>query len=297
MEDSYRNVSIETILNSLGIQPEKRNEREGWYKAFDRGERTASLKVDYTKNVFFDHGSGRGGGIVELLCLIKNCSLQEAVDFLKGSSVLQFSPPVQQREINKLPEKNVIVGVKQIEHPLLIEYLNKRRVDLEIARKYCLEIEYKVNGKKYFSIGFPNMKGGFELRNAISKTCASPKAPRWIKSKKPWLAVFEGFFDFLSALTIDPEMADKVDFLVLNSLSFHQKIRKDVLASYSRIFFFLDNDDAGNSATKFLEQLHPNTDDRAVIYCDKKDLNEWLMEFNIKGVHLVPRTRNNDLNR
>lgn len=295
--ENFRNASIEAILNSLGIQPEKRNEREGWYKAFDRGERTASLKVDYTKNVFFDHGSGRGGGIVELLCLIKNCSLQEAVDFLKGSSVLQFSPPVQQKEINRLPEKNVIVGVKQIEHPLLIEYLQKRCIDLHIARKYCMEIEYKLNGKKYFSIGFPNMQGGFELRNAISKTCSSPKAPTWIKNRKPWLAVFEGFFDFLSALTIDPEMKDNVDILVLNSLSFHQKIRKEALTPYRRVFFFLDNDEAGNSAAISMAQLHHYTYDQSVIYSDQKDLNEWLVEFNIKGIHLIPRQRNNDLNR
>lgn len=294
MENNFRNISIENLLNTWGIRPEKRTEREGWYKAFNREERTPSLKVDYVKNVFFDHGAGRGGGVVEIVCLIRNCSANEAVEFLKGSTEFVYSPPFQNREISRIAEKNVITRVKKIEHPMLIEYLASREIDLELARIYCDEVEYKVNGKKYYSIGFRNERGGYEFRNAFSKASASPKAPTWIKTKKPCLAVFEGFFDFLSAITIDSNIRNQVDFLILNSLSFHQKIRKENLAKYQFIFFFLDNDEAGNNAFQFMSELHPNTDDRSSIYYEKKDLNEWLVEFKIKGLNLAIPPRNNN---
>lgn len=287
MENNIRNISIASLLNSWGIEPEKRNEREGWYKAFDRSEDTASLKVDYLKNVYFDHGSGKGGGIVELVSLIRNCSVAEAFDILKCSDQFTFVPSLIERSINKLSVKNEIIRIKIIEHPKLIEYLQNRQIDIEIARLYCREIEYKVGNRKFYSIGFRNNKNGFELRNAISKTGTSPKAPTWIKSNKNHIAIFEGFFDFLSAVTIDPSMKEKVDFLILNSISFHQKIQQASLKKYVRILLFLDNDEAGIKARDYFKSKFENAEDRSQIYSNMKDINQWLMEFQIIGLDLT----------
>lgn len=75
-------------------------------------------------------------------------------------------------------------------------------------------------------IGFPNNAGGFELRNRYFKGSSSPKDVAVIDQNCKQIAVFEGFFNFLSFQAIHKNKEQPLtNFLVLNSLSFFEKSR------------------------------------------------------------------------
>jgi len=166
---------------------------------------------------------------------------------------------------------------KELNHVGLITYLLERGIRLGIARKYCKEIHYELNGKLYFAIGFENDLHGFELRNRYFKASSSPKTSTWIRNNSTTLCVFEGFMDFLSWFEIKLFYRNKVDFLILNSLSFLDKI-KELMVNYSKVELYLDNDAAGENATlKMLELGHKHLIDRSCEFGKSKDVNEFLV--------------------
>jgi hypothetical protein len=57
---------------------------------------------------------------------------------------------------------------------------------------------YQVNNKVYYGIGFKTDSGSFEIRNPFLKSTSSPKNITIFKNGFDEVAVFEGFFDFLS---------------------------------------------------------------------------------------------------
>ena len=102
----------------------------------------------------------------------------------------------------------------------LTEYLAERGIPYAIASRYCCRLNYGVRGKRYFAVGFPNVAGGYEIRSRYFKGCVPPKDVSLVKmesSPADVCSVFEGFMDFLSAVTLglEPER----DCLVLNSVA------------------------------------------------------------------------------
>lgn len=83
-------------------------------------------------------------------------------------------------------------------------------------------------------------------------------------------------FDFFSLLTLYPGLPKKSDFLVLNSVSFVNRIQH-VIQNYPKVGLYLDNDNSGKKATKQLIADFHNSVDMSAIYETKKDLNELLM--------------------
>ena len=92
--------------------------------------------------------------------------------------------------------------------PALLAYLQKRGINLELAKRECSEARYTHNGKRYFAIAFPNGSGGFEVRNPYFKGCIAPKEISHIRQAgkaRTACYVFEGFMDYLSFLTLRQE--------------------------------------------------------------------------------------------
>jgi hypothetical protein len=85
----------------------------------------------------------------------------------------------------------------------LERYLIHRRISLDVANKYCNEIIYGLNGRQYYSIGFKNDAGGYELRNQYYKASSSPKDIKTFDIGSKEAVVFEGFFDFLSFISMN----------------------------------------------------------------------------------------------
>lgn len=87
------------------------------------------------------------------------------------------------------------MGIRELEHPALLRYLEERKINVHIARKECVELRFSHNGKSYFAIGFKNKSGGYEVRNRFFKGCMSPKDITHIRQQdepRQTCYVFEG---------------------------------------------------------------------------------------------------------
>ncbi|MFG6390081.1 toprim domain-containing protein, partial [Muribaculum sp.] len=87
-------------------------------------------------------------------------------------------------------------------------------------------------------------------------------------------AVFEGFIDYLSALTLG--IISGADAIILNSVV---NVNKAVpyLKGYTSINCYLDNDTAGRTALTELTAIYGSTViDRSILYSEFNDLNEYL---------------------
>jgi hypothetical protein len=132
--------------------------------------------------------------------------------------------------------------------------------------------------KKYTAIGFKNDSGGYELRNQFFKGSSSPKDITFLNhGQQKNLAVFEGFFNYLSFHSIRKNHFVLTNFLVLNSASFFEKSREKMEA-HQEINLFLDTDPAGKKLTQLALQWDKGKYiDRSHLYQNQKDLNEWLV--------------------
>lgn len=160
---------------------------------------------------------------------------------------------------------------------ILLAYLEERCIDTETARKACKEAHFKRNGKNYFAIAFPNISGGYEIRNRYFKACIAPKDISCIISspESGICYIFEGFMDFLSFRAAFPSL-EEGDYIVLNSVSNLQKAFS-FLARYDGICCCLDNDTAGKNAVQALKEKYGiRICDLSHEYSGYKDLNEYL---------------------
>src|SRR5690606_22324176 len=122
-----------------------------------------------------------------------------------------------------------------------------------------------------------------ELRNSYFKGSSSPKNYSLVqRQQSDVLTVFEGFFDFLSFLTlIDQSGLDiQSDFLILNSLSLFEKGRR-VFDRYRQVDLYLDNDAAGDRYNFYACSLGEHIHDSRQLYKNHKDLNDFLCHSGI----------------
>lgn len=116
-----------------------------------------------------------------------------------------------------------LVSVKPIAHPKLLQYLAERGLKKSDVFSFLWEISYKTSDKTFFTLGFPNDAGGWELRNPYFKGCMAPKSISTIKGKDGQrLQIFEGFMDFFSWRKLHTEI--NADSIVLNSLALLPKV-------------------------------------------------------------------------
>jgi DNA primase len=265
-----------------------------------REERTASFSVNYHENVWYDHGIGAGGSIIDLVARMEGCSIGEAIRRLDndrtggglqgtsaGINLRMVAPsflsyrdtPVSTRQTEPEKPRIEIVSVEELKHPALVEYLSSRGIDPAGARKYCNEIRYRIGGREYFAIGFRNDAGGWELRNRSFKWSSTPKNITTISNDSDTVMVFEGFIDFLSYLSLKQNPSPTIDTTVLNSVA---NLRRAIpfLESHRTIHAFLDNDEAGRKALDSLRESLPASEviDQSPFYRNHKDLNDYWCE-------------------
>ena len=266
-------------LSSLGFKPAKVTRNDYWYLSPFREETTPSFKVNRNMNRWYDFGEGKGGNIIDFGILYHNCSVKELL--IKFSKPFSFHQ--QNIETNKEDEeakKIKIINDREISSLVLIRYLHKRRIPIDIAKKFCSEIDYELYGKNYFAIGFKNDAGGYELRNEKFKASSSPKDITLIKNDAEKLTVFEGFFNFLSYLAIHQKQEQpNTNFLILNSTSFFQK-SLPLMQSHKSVHLYLDCDTTGQKCIqKALEIDKQKFIDERHLYKNYKDLNDWMMHI------------------
>ena len=225
-------IDLVSYLDSLGYHPQKITGENYWYLSPLREERSASFKVDRRLNVWFDYGTGKGGTVVDFGILYHRCTIPELLTRLNNypsfHQHVEFPatyPDNMEQESIAGEKKVKIISSKPIVSPALIYYLRQRCIPMEIANTCCQEVTFELGNRQFYAIGFRNSAGGYELRNAKFKGSSSPKATTFFDNNQEQVTVFEGFFSYLSFLTIHRDEPRLTNFLVLNSLAFFQKSR------------------------------------------------------------------------
>lgn len=274
--DEAKKIDIASYLSQNGGQVARQKPGETWFLSPLHAEKHASFKVDTNKNIWYDHAQGVGGTIIDLVMHLQGVDSRGALAVLSsGNHSFSFSPAPS--KIDTAGDEFEIVKVKELQNPALIQYLESRKINIEIAKKFSTEIFFKKknNLKNLFAISFKNDIGGYETRNALFKGNIGGKAITTIRGKGTGkVAVFEGFMDFLSVLTKYNTFEITDDVIVLNSLSLVGGV-KERLRGYSEIKYFLDNDKAGReNTTALLDEI--GGVDYAYLYTGYKDANDWL---------------------
>lgn len=268
---------IREYLAARGIRPAKDKGYYGLYHSPLREDRTASMKVDYDKNLWIDYGAGEGGTLIDLVMRMERCDAGEAMRQLEQriSGTPSFSFHGYSNPVSPHRESAIAIEkVRPLESFALLDYLTERGIDLAAARAHCSEVHYYVVDKSYFAVGFRNDAGGWELRNRYFKGCTS-KALTTRRGDYPTCLVFEGFMDYLSFLTLKHNSTPPHNIVVLNSVT---NLAKAVpfIASHERVYAYFDNDEAGRKATDKLKKACRNLSDQSIHYRPYNDLNDYL---------------------
>ena len=285
-----KQISIAEYLHSLGYSPVRRQGGNLWYKSPLREETEASFKVNTERNLWYDFATGKGGNIIALAAELY---ASDHVSYLL-EMIARQAPHVRPVSFSFRKQSFTEPSFQQLEivllsSPALLAYLQERGINPALAKRECREARFTHNGKRYFAIAFPNISGGYEIRNRYFKGCIAPKDITHIRQQgdpKNACYVFEGFMDYLSFLTLRLESCpqcpdfDRQDYMVLNSVANVSKALYP-LGSYERIHCFFDNDRAGMEALQQIRKEYDSTRhirDASQIYCGCKDLNEYLQK-------------------
>jgi len=278
---TMKQTSIVEFLQRLGHSPVRRRANEVWFNAPYRKETSPSFRVNLDKNLWMDFGLGKGGDIFSLAGeIIVNNDFVTQAKYVSEALDLPFIPNDNHlfENVARSNEPSFEdVKVQPLSHVALIGYLAERGIPARIAAEHCRQVYYRTHGKQYFAIGFPNMAGGYEIRNKFFKGCIPPKDISLLKgTSSQSCSVFEGFMDFLSAKALGWVKAE--DCMVLNSVSNINKAVK-YLSPYAQIDCYLDNDEAGQRTIKTLRKQfgEEKVRDRSELYGKSKDVNEHLM--------------------
>jgi len=289
-------VSLVDFLAKLGHIAEYRSGKELFYKSMLREERTASFCVDEKLEVWYDHGgpnaSGiKGGNIIDFaLAFWYPIKFKDVIGRIADVMAIplneKFSIDIQERRPRITAAKITNYEIETIKelntHPAITRYLKSRGI-WEVAQDHIKEVYYAIKtgpkaGRQFFSAGWQNDSGGWELRNQIAernfKSCLGKKAITTIPGSSRDLSIFEGFMDFLSWKIDNPQACDTV--IVLNSVNLiDSAIFK--ATSFANVNIYFDRDKAGESAFELLKKSIPIAIDRSAVYHKYTDYNEMLM--------------------
>jgi len=282
---------ITEYLARLGFAPASIRGNSYWYRSPLRTEKEASFKVDAKKNVWYDHGEGEGGTIIDLIVKHDGCTPYKALEKLSYAKPAHFSFQQPQPSAHVPEEKLELLSVRNLASDDLLNYLRGRGITAATAGQYCKEVEFRIKKRTYTAVGFANRSGGYDLRNSWFKGSSSPKDMSLITNNEQKLCAFEGFMDFLSALEIGTDevkqLLQQSDFLVLNSVSLIKR-SSELMRPYKEVNAFFDNDKAGDKAKEYLKAQSIPFWDASFFYQKYKDVNEYLID-NIRQANTIKR--------
>jgi len=275
-----KQIPLEDVLEKLGHVPDRQQGDDIWYQSPFREEQDASFKINRRLNVWYDHGEGKGGTVIELIQqLYRVPDVSQTLSTLR--ELFGETPPTrlvhrQQRELIETTPSIEINSVTPIRAKSLLSYLAKRGINPEHAKPYIHEVHYRAKDKNYFAIGFANDDGGYELRNPYFKGSTS-KNITTIKGNPTRVICFEGFFDYLTALTMNAGLLDAT-VIVLNSVSKKEQAISTIRTLCpNAVELYRDNDAAGQNLLSFFKGELPDIEviDKAADYASHADLNDW----------------------
>jgi len=273
-------VGLVDLLARLGYRSVRASGKELFYLSMLRdNDTTPSFCVNSSLNVWYDHGTGCGGSVIDFgLAFWPGIPFRQMLAKLwetADKDPADLPKMARPRRIQKLPHYSVET-VKAIGNTKAINNYLLHRGIFEAATGLLKEVHYQVEvspgeTKSFFAAGHQNELGGWEVRNKFFKGCLGKKALTLIKTDERLLCVFEGYFDFLSWKHEHPK--NDASILVLNTLTLIQAGIK-VATYYPKIEIFFDHDKAGTAAAVQWIKALPYTINRAAIYEGYIDYND-----------------------
>jgi len=233
------------------------------------------------ENNWYDKGMMEGGDLIDLVCKIENCNKKDAIELIFKNEIKPITfTNVQTQQVNKVLSVEELSGNNNKSRALIF-YANKRKIPFDILKLYGKLVEYSSGEKVKFAIGFSNVSGGFALRNKYEKGMIAPNNYSFIKGlKSNKLNVFEGYFDFLSALVFYKVTQPSYDTIILNGTGNIKKVYNYLENKIINYFGHNDEPDKqGKKAGDVLLTLFPQNStikDCRNIYKWYKDFNEFL---------------------
>lgn len=283
-------IPLSEILKKMGHSPSSTRQNDLWFYSPFRNEKTPSFVVNLSKNVWYDHGEGMGGNAIGLICtyLERDNRSHTASDALRWLS--EHAPdikPLPRAPIQIAPPvlSFILQRVSALQTKYLIDYVKDRGINVSIAKRYLREVDFhhSASRKTFKAIGLRNVDNGLELRNRAFKGSIGPKDISFIRGSETSGAVvhvFEGMFDYLSALLYEEGKRFKEDVIILNSVSNIKRAFPYIENhTYSEIHTWFDNDRAGEKARAVIEEFAAKTGMKVrpqnSIYAPHKDVNAW----------------------
>lgn len=278
--EQAKQIPLEEFLSRIGIEPARRTNDQLWYLSPIRGEKTPSFKVNRSLNAWYDFGQGEGGDILDLVKRMERVeSVSEVLSILDrifGDQPRPKLPPVALRP-TPAPAEFDLLNIGPIHSKSLVSYLKNRGIEPRLIADYVQEAHYKRGDSRYFALAFSNDSNSYELRNPFFKGTLGAKDITTISGRSDRVVVYEGFFDFLTSLTMRGRLPDAT-IIVLNSVAMRDKaIEKIKHLKPTTVELFRDRDDAGLQLLQSFEESLPAIQviDKADLYAGFNDLNEW----------------------
>lgn len=278
--NKLKQLPMADYLACRGYNPVgQRGQRLCYYSPF-RSETTPSFWVDQSLNRYKDFGTlDKGDDLLQLVMRLDGCPFKTALTTLfnyagqEDKSRFSFIGPSPANHVSS----SALRSVKLLNNRRLVDYVTSRRISYPIARRYVQEVYYQHNDTNLFALGFANDKEGYALRSAAVKRNLGPAAITTIMvAGSLAVNVFEGFFNFLSALEYYQLSSPRCTTIVLNSTTNVLQALPTLLTA-RRVNVYLDNDQPGRVAFLTLQQAGVNCIDRAGLYASHNDFNDFWM--------------------
>lgn len=288
-----KSVPLEDILKRYGHEPSARKGADLWYLSPFRRETTASFVVNTHKNVWYDHGEGQGGTVIDLVSRLSGEPNVGRVLGIVGELVRGIVPmvarPTETHHQTTYEDGARVVSATDIVHPALIRYLASRGLSVHAASPYLREVRYEAKGRTYFGLGFRNDAGGYEIRSERFKGCVGHKGITVIGAEPSGtVSIFEGFMDFLSWLELSGERPTGTT-VVLNSVALLDRALPIIAErGGGNVRCFFDTDAAGRKAFDRLSQTLQDITltDMAGHYQESQDVNAELQKRRARRAEL-----------
>ena len=140
------NLMIYNAPYSAKPEPTGRDSKGLWFYAPYRSERKPLFHVNPNKNIWFDFGSGTGGDIFTLAGEMSGeTNFLRQADFIAVKMQLPVEKPYKPTPFIEEPTF-ANLEISTLKAPALLKYLADRGIPNEIARQYCVQVDYEMNG-------------------------------------------------------------------------------------------------------------------------------------------------------
>src|ERR1700676_4860119 len=105
-----RSIDLVDYLASLGHLPLKIKGPDFWYLSPLRSEKHPSFKVNRNRNIWYDHGTGNGGNLIEFGKIFFGCSMEEFLARISDtpSNIFSFHNPLHFKRLSAESETYAI---------------------------------------------------------------------------------------------------------------------------------------------------------------------------------------------